>query len=245
MIRCIIIDDERLARNELKSLLSGFSQLEIIAESGDPEEAVEMINQLAPDLIFLDIQMPGMNGFELLEKIDKSPEVIFVTAYDDFALKAFQVNALSYLVKPVDSKLFSEIVEKQINKIKVQNFNPKEESNHSIQYLDKKDKVFVKDGDRCWFVQLDKIELFESEGNYVKLYFDDEKPMIHKTLNNLEEKLNPQNFFRANRKYIINLDYVDNIESWFSGSLLVKTKSGKEIELSRRQSAKFKEIMSL
>ena len=245
MIRCIIIDDERLARNELKSLLSGFSQLEIIAETGDPEEAVETINQLAPDLIFLDIQMPGMNGFELLEKIDKSPEVIFVTAYDDFALKAFQVNALSYLVKPVDSKLFSEIVEKQINKIKFQNFNPKEESKHSIQYLDKKDKVFVKDGDRCWFVQLDKIELFESEGNYVKLYFDDEKPMIHKTLNNLEEKLNPQNFFRANRKYIINLDYVDNIESWFSGSLLVKTKSGKEIELSRRQSAKFKEIMSL
>jgi two-component system, LytTR family, response regulator len=242
MIRCIVIDDERLARKELISMLSDYSELQIVAESGNPEEALNLINNLNPDLIFLDIQMPGMDGFELLQNIDAAPEVIFVTAYDEYALKAFQVNALSYLIKPVEKSTLDHLVQNKLVKLVGSNQN-KTTNTQNLLSLD--DKVFVKDGDRCWFVALKEIELFESEGNYVRLYFSDEKPLIHKTLNSLEEKLNPTQFFRINRKHIINLQYVDKIESWFSGTLLIKTISGKELELSRRQSAKFREIMSL
>jgi two-component system, LytTR family, response regulator len=241
-MKALIIDDERLARNELKRLLENFPKIEIIGEAANAEEAIPMIEDLQPDLIFLDIQMPGKNGFELLEAIEgKVPEVIFTTAYDEYALKAFEYNALDYLLKPIEQHRLAEAI------VKIE-----EEFVHEIQrkadikLLNENDQVFVKDGEKCWFVKLGKVRLFESMGNYVRLHFDDQKPMILKSLNSLEEKLDPKTFFRTNRKHIINLNFIDKIEPWFSGGLLVTLRGHQEkIEISRRQAIKFKDLMSL
>ena len=236
-MRAIIVDDERLARNELKRLLATFPEIEIVKECSDAEEAIIAVDELKPALIFLDIQMPGKDGFGVLEELDYMPHVIFTTAYDEYAIKAFEVNALDYLLKPIEADRLKEA----ITKAKAALTEPAEKSDK----LSIKDKVFVKDGDRCWFVNLSDVPLFESEGNYVRVYFDNNKPLILKSLNNLSNKLDEASFFRANRKFIINLNWVENIESWFNGGLKVKLRSGQEVEISRRQASKFKEMKSL
>ncbi|MDH5475993.1 MAG: LytTR family transcriptional regulator DNA-binding domain-containing protein [Cyclobacteriaceae bacterium] len=238
-MRALIIDDERLARKELMSLLEEHSKIEIIGEAVNVDEAYEMINKLNPDLLFLDIQMPGKTGFQLLEMLDSTPEVIFTTAYDQYAINAFDVSALDYLLKPIQPERLAECISK-LNKIE----EVKKEENTGSK-LGLKDQVFVKDGDKCWFVSLSDVRLFESDGNYIKVYFDTFKPMIHKSLNALDEKLDHRSFFRASRKHIVNLSWVENIEPWFNGGLMVKLKGGDKIEVSRRQAAKFKEMMSL
>lgn len=238
-MKAIIIDDERLARQELKSLLSSYKEIEVVAECTNAEEARSMIHDLRPDVIFLDIQMPGKNGFELLEEISVLPEVVFVTAYDDYAIRAFEVNALDYLLKPVQTHRLAETVRKILNR------EEKHEKKGELPQLNDSDQVFVKDGEKCWFVKLSDIRLFESEGNYVRVYFDKNKPLILKSLNNLDERLNPRTFFRASRKHIINLKWVESIESWFNGGLMVKLRGGEQVEISRRQAAKLKDMMSL
>lgn len=241
-IRTIIIDDERLARNELKKLLQDFSEIEVIDEAANVEEGVEKIEQLNPDLIFLDIQMPGKTGFDLLESLEKSPKVVFTTAYDEFALKAFEVNALDYLLKPIDPKRLSDA----IHKVQHEEHNQTQSvSGVRNGLLGVEDQVFVKDGERCWFVKLEDIRLFESVGNYAKVFFGTNKPLILKSLNSLEERLDDKVFFRANRKHIINLRWIDKIEPYFNAGLLVELKGGEKIEVSRRQTVKFKEMMSL
>lgn len=243
MIKCLIIDDERLARQELRRILESHKNIEILDECGSADEAVTKIEELKPDLIFLDIQMPGKNGFDVLEELIYTPEVIFVTAYDEFALKAFEVSALDYILKPVEESRFDESLKKVIEKIN----NKRAESAlaPSEEQLGETDQVFVKDGDKCWFVELGNIRLFESEGNYVRVYFDNNKPLILKSLNNLDKKLSDKVFFRANRKHIINLKWIDKIETWFNGGLLVILKDEKKIEISRRQAVKLKDRMSL
>lgn len=246
MIRTLIVDDERLARQELRKLLANHTQINVIEEAGNAMEAKEKIEEHRPDLVFLDIQMPGKNGFEMLEELDYTPVVIFVTAYDEYALKAIEVSALDYILKPVEDIRLAESLDratKEIEKRKKQ----ADDSNIKVsdEVLKETDQVFVKDGDRCWFVTLKDIRLFESEGNYVRVYFDDNKPLILRSLNNLDKRLDPKAFFRANRKHIINLKWVDKIETWFNGGLLVILKDDKKIEISRRQAVKFKEMMSL
>lgn len=241
-MRTLIIDDERLARKELNSLLADFTEIEIVGEAVNVDDAIEKISQLNPELIFLDIQMPGKTGFELLESLDKVPKVIFTTAYDQFALKAFEVNALDYLLKPIDT----DRLVKAIDKLKVEEPEAvKQEFNPLPSKLVSSDQVFVKDGEKCWFVKLEKIRLFESDGNYIKVYFDTFRPMIHKSLNALDEKLDDRSFFRASRKHIINLGWVETIEPWFNGGLMVQLKGGERVEVSRRQASKFKDQMSL
>ncbi|MCS7053385.1 MAG: LytTR family transcriptional regulator DNA-binding domain-containing protein [Ignavibacterium sp.] len=240
-MKTIIIDDERLARTELRRLLEPFKDLEIVAEAKNVDEAIEKINQFDPELIFLDIQMPGKSGFDLLEILDKVPKVIFTTAYDEYALKAFEYNALDYLLKPIEPKRLEDAIRKLTEVNKKSSTNLKEIKN----ILTAEDQVFVKDGDKCWFVKLEKIRLFESEGNYVRLYFDDNKPLILRTLNYLDERLDPKTFFRASRKHIVNLKWIESIEPWLNGGLLVKLKGGQKVEVSRRQSIKFKEMLSL
>lgn len=237
-MRALIVDDERLARNELTRLLQGYSEIEIVGEAVNADDAHEKIKSLNPDVLFLDIQMPGKSGFELLEMLDATPKVIFTTAYDEYALKAFEVNALDYLLKPVNNDRLKESIDKLFREKSEAPVNPSRK-------LGLKDQVFVKDGDKCWFVSLEKIRLFESDGNYVKIYFDNFRPMIHKSLNALDEKLDDSYFFRASRKHIINLSWIDNIEPWFNGGLMVKLKGGEKVEVSRRQAAKFKDRMSL
>jgi two-component system, LytTR family, response regulator len=241
-MRALIVDDERLARKELLSLLAEYKEIEIVGEAVNVDDAIEKINQLQPDLLFLDIQMPGKTGFDLLEELEKAPNVIFTTAYDEYALKAFQVNALDYLLKPIQPERLKEAVTKMV---KVQQKEDAMEENSEKKKLGINDQVFVKDGERCWFVRLKDIRLFESDGNYIKIYFENFKPMIHKSLNALDERLDDRAFFRASRKHIINLNWVESIESWFNGGLMVMLKGGEKIEVSRRQAAKFKEMMSL
>lgn len=235
------MDDERLARKELIKLLEEHPMIEIIGEAMNADEALQMINDLNPDLLFLDIQMPGKTGFQLLELLDSVPLVVFTTAYDEFALKAFEVNALDYLLKPIQPERLSETVLKLAEKERAKTI--------AIKGPEKKlglnDQVFVKDGDRCWFVSLANVRLFESDGNYIKVYFDSNRPMIHKSLNALDEKLDERAFFRASRKHIVNLSWVEGIEPWFNGGLMVRLKGGDKVEVSRRQAAKFKDMMSL
>jgi two-component system LytT family response regulator len=240
-MKAILIDDERLARQELKSLLAPYPEIQIVGEANNVETAIDSIKQLKPDVIFLDIQMPGKNGFELLEEISGVPEVVFVTAYDEYAIRAFEVNALDYLLKPVQPNRLAETVKKILNK----DVSEKSEIKEYTQPLNDNDQVFVKDGEKCWFVKLSDIRLFESEGNYVRVHFEKNRPLILRSLNNLDERLNNRTFFRASRKHIINLKWVESIENWFNGGLMVKLRGGEQVEISRRQAAKLKDMMSL
>lgn len=242
-MRAIIIDDERLARTELKKLLQEYPEVEVVDEATNAEEGLAKIESLQPDLIFLDIQMPGKTGFDMLAQLEKSPQVIFTTAYDEFALKAFEVNALDYLLKPVEPKRLADAVHKLNNA----DFREARVETHGTNnsLLTENDQVFVKDGERCWFVKLSDIRLFESVGNYAKVFFGNNKPLILKSLNALEERLDEKTFFRANRKHIVNLRMIEKIEPYFNGGLLLELKGGEKVEVSRRQTVKFKEMMSL
>lgn len=245
-MRAIIVDDERLARNELKRLLENFPTIEVIGEAANTDEASQLIEELQPDVVFLDIQMPGKTGFEWLEEWDGFlPEIIFTTAFDEYALKAFEVNALDYVLKPIELARLSESIQKLESRFRRPTTTEKSiQANH---VLGGNDQIFVKDGEKCWFVRLDRVRLCESMGNYVRLFFDDQKPLVLKSLNSLEERLDPKLFFRCNRKHIINLNFIDKIEPWFSGGLQVTLKGEKaeKIEISRRQSIRFKEFLSL
>jgi two-component system LytT family response regulator len=245
-MRAIIIDDERLARNELKRLLENFPSIEVVGEAANTDEASQLIEELQPDVAFLDIQMPGKTGFEWLDEWDGFlPEIIFTTAFDEYALKAFEVNALDYVLKPVELSRLSESIQKLDARFKRPASTEKVSSSSHV--LGGNDQIFVKDGEKCWFVRLDRVRLCESMGNYVRLFFDDQKPLVLKSLNSLEERLDPKLFFRCNRKHIVNLNFIEKIEPWFSGGLQVtlKGEKGEKIEISRRQSIRFKELLSL
>lgn len=240
MQKVLLIDDERLARSELKRLLQEFPDVEVIGEAANANEGIEKIETLNPDLVFLDIQMPGKTGFDMLSELEKAPHVIFVTAYDEYALKAFEVNALDYLMKPVEPKRLADAL------LRVRQKDEEDLLSYTNRgMLSEHDQVFVKDGERCWFVKLSEVRLFESVGNYAKVFFGNNKPLILKSLNALEERLDEKTFFRANRKHIINLRMIEKIEPYFNGGLLLDLIGGEKIEVSRRQAVKFKEMMSL
>jgi two-component system LytT family response regulator len=242
-MKALIIDDERLARKELGNLLAAHEGIAVVGEAGNPDEAEALIAEHHPDLLFLDINMPGGTGFDLLERLDHAPQVIFVTAYDEHALKAFSVNALDYLLKPIDPERLATALGKLQHS--------RAHSTPGREVLREHDQIFLKDGDKCWFVTLKDVRSFESEGNYVRVRFGDQKPLVLRSLNKLEEKLDPLVFFRASRRHIINLRWVEGIEPWFSGGLMVKLKhTGRDgqqesIEVSRRQAARFKDLLSL
>ncbi len=239
MIKTILVDDERLARNELRKLLKEFPEIEIVEEAVNVQDACEKIELLQPELVFLDIQMPGgKTGFDLLELLEYAPKVVFTTAYNEFAIKAFEYNALDYLLKPIDHKRLHDAIQKVKKQMDL-------DSHSNKNRLSSNDQVFVKDGERCWFVKLAEVRLFESVGNYAKVFFGTNKPLILKSLNALEERLDDKIFFRANRKHIINLQMIHKIDNHFNGGLKVTLTGGEEIEISRRQAVKFKDNMSL
>ncbi|OOG73745.1 LytTR family DNA-binding domain-containing protein [Algoriphagus sp. A40] len=233
--RVYLLDDELLALEELKVLLSPFDDLEIVGACDRVEHAIQECNELKPDLIFLDINMPGKDGFEFLESLEEVRDVIFVTAYDQFALKAFEVNALDYLLKPLNPKRLAEAIQRVRSKSQ-----PSGTTHEERLSADK--KIFIKDGEKCHFVPISKIYLLESVGNYVRVFYENQQPLLHKSLTYLEQKLPTDLFFRANRQYMFNLDFIDQIEPYFNSTLLIVLKSGHKIDLSQRQSAKFREI---
>jgi two-component system LytT family response regulator len=236
-IKTILIDDEPLAIMELQAMLKKHTDIDVVATAENAVEAIEKIKEYKPDLIFLDINMPSKSGFDLLEELDEAPLVIFVTAYDEYAIKAFDVNALDYILKPVNTDRLAEAIEK-IKKQIGQN-----KSNENKLTIDK--RIFIKDGEQCFFVPLAEIFLIESVGNYARIYYQNKKPLLHKSLNYLEEKLPDTHFFRAGRQHIINTHFIKNISPFFNNSLQVEMQDGVKIDISQRQSVKFKEIMGI
>ena len=235
-MNAIIIEDSRLARMELKNLLKAHPEIVVVAEAGNAEEALIERQKHAPELLFLDIQMPGKSGFELLEALDDVPMVIFTTAYDEYAVKSFEYNALDYLLKPIKEERLAKAVEKVLQT------NLPERSAQSV--LDESRQVFVKDGERCWMVRLSDIRLFEVYGNYTRIFFGKNKPLILKSLNSMEARLDSSQYFRINRQQIVNLKWVENVEPWFNGKLKLKLRGGEAVEVSRRQASKLRTLLS-
>ena len=234
MKTCLVVEDSRLARKELVTLIEKTGLFTEIKQAQDAEEAKTILESYDPDLLFLDIHLPGKNGFEFLESLDYSPEVIFTTAYDEYAIKSFDYNTIDYLLKPIKESRLLQALEKL-----------KEAPKESIPSKGLDRQVFVRDGERCWFVKLSEIRLFESVGNYSKVFFKDEKPMILKSLSYLESVLDEDVFFRVNRQQIVNLNYVVKMDNWFNGKLKITLNSGEEVEVSRRQSQRIKSMFSL
>jgi two-component system LytT family response regulator len=248
-MNALLIDDSRLARTELRHLLRAFPEVTVVGEARHADEARQQIAALRPDVLLLDIHMPGQTGFDLLASLEgPTPHVIFTTAYDQYALQAFEVNALDYLLKPVsETRLAAALA-----KIRVltsapppATSSPQPAPEPALPLLTAQDQVFVKDGERCWFVRLADIRLFEISGGATKVYFEQHQPLIPRSLQQLEARLDPKVFFRANRQQIINLHWIASIEPWFSNTLKINLRNGPAVEVSRSQSGLFRELMSL
>jgi len=230
-MRVLLIDDERLARAELRRLLAAHPEVEIVGEAVNAADGVQQIAALKPDLIFLDVQMPGGSGFDMLAALEDAPEVIFTTAFDRYALQAFEVNALDYLQKPIQAARMAAAL---------QRCAMRHERTLTYAAPTFAKKLFIKDGERCWFVALQDIRLFESDGNYTRVYFGEHQPLMLRSLNQLEERLDPQRFFRASRRHIVNLDHVEQVAPNEAGGLDLKLRDNLELEVSRRRTAQFK-----
>lgn len=245
-MNAIIVDDERPARVELARLLEGFPSVRIVGEAANAAEATTLIDRLRPDLVFLDIEMPEMNGFELLESLPPPhPQVVFTTAYNAYAVKAFEVNALDYLLKPINPRRLGEAIERVGRPDPTEPPTEAESEGAAARPFRADDRVFVRDGDRCWFVPVRELRLLEADGNHTRIHFDKAAPLLYRTLNAMEERLPAELFMRANRSQLVNLSMVETIDQWFSGSLKVKLKGGDEVEFSRRNAQLFRAHMSL
>lgn len=240
-ITTIIVEDSRLARNELRELIKQHPEIDVVAEAENADTAYELIISLQPQLIFLDINMPGKDGFQLLEMLDEVPMVVFTTAFDEYAIRSFEFNALDYLLKPINEKRFADAVEKVKSKLT----QPLPDAILNSGVLSENSQIFIKDGEKCWLVRVTDIQLCEIVGNYTRVHFNGNKPLIYKSLNQVEERLPQHIFFRANRQQVINLQYIQSVDNALSGKLAALMQNGVEVEISRRQSVLFKDMLSL
>jgi two-component system, LytTR family, response regulator len=234
-MKAMVIDDEPPARRELRRLLTGFPWVEVVGEAGNIDQAAELIRTLTPDLLFLDIQMPGGTGFDLLTRLEDVPQVIFTTAYDEHAVRAFKVDALDYLLKPIEPARLAEALGRVKSAQAARTPGP-----DAVL-----EQIFVRDGSRCWFVPLREVRLLSSEGNYVRLSWGKSQPLLGRALAALEQRLHPNRFFRANRRQIINLDFIESVELGVNGRLHAQLRDGPEVEISRRQARLFKTKLSI
>jgi two-component system LytT family response regulator len=239
MIKAIIVEDSRLARKELKELLKAHPQIQVVAEADSAEQAILLLTREQPDLLFLDIHLPGKNGFDILAELDQVPLVIFTTAFDQYALQAFAYNTIDYLLKPV----VPEQLERAISKVEAK--LEKQGGSSKLKKMSLTDRIFVKDGNKCWFVTLGDIRLFESKGNYTQIYFDDQRPLMLKSLQQIDLLLNQQQYVRINRQQIVNIKFISNVDERFGGRLKLSLSTGEALEVSRRQANRIKMIFSL
>ena len=234
-MRAVLVDDEAPARRELRGLLAEFPWIEIVGEAANIVQAASTIEAANPELLFLDIQMPGGSGFDLLTRLEHLPKVIFTTAHDEHAVRAFEINALDYLLKPIHPARLAAALARV---------------NHA-QSADAPlvgpalEQLFVRDGPRCWFVPLREVRLLSSDGDYVRLSWNKLQPLIARALSAIEQRLDPKRFFRANRRQIINLDFIESVELGLNGRLHVQLREGPEVEISRRQASLFKQKTSI
>lgn len=239
-LRVLIVDDTRLARQELRTLLAELPDIECVGEADDVPAAQAAIAKLQPDLVLLDIQMPSGTGFDVLEGIDRAPLVVFTTAYDHYAVRAFEANALDYLVKPVvPERLAAAIARARVRHATTET----DEAPRGTLGAD--DQVFLREGERCWFVALHEISRIVVDGNYARVWFRDEKAMLPRSLSALEARLDPALFFRANRNTLVNLRMVKNIDLAVGEGYDLTLKDGSVVEVSRRQARELRERLAL
>ena len=235
-MRALIVDDEGGARLEIRRLLKTHSDVEIIAEASAADEALAIIEKEGPDLLFLDIQMPEKNGFELLRALHPPwPTIIFTTAFDEFAVRAFEVNACDYLLKPISPRRLNDAL------ARVRQTIATDESEADDEMLQEDDQIFLRDSSRCWVIQVRQIRQLQLEDNYTRIYFENESALVLRSLATLEKRLPSKLFFRANRTQIFNLGYIEGVVPWFNNGLKVTLRGGQEVEISRRPAKLFRE----
>ncbi|MCC4621863.1 LytTR family DNA-binding domain-containing protein [Xanthomonas cassavae CFBP 4642] len=234
MIEAVIVEDSELARFELEHQLKGYPQLRVIGHAGDVETAVALIESAAPAVVFLDIDLPGGTAFDVLQRLSQVPRIIFTTAFDVHALKAFGYNTVDYLLKPIEPLRLAQAIAKLGEAV------PATPVRRSMDVA-----IFIKDGEQCFLVKPREIRAIEAVGNYSRVYFQSQSPMLYRPLGAIEMQLAPDKFFRASRKYIVNLDFVEQVAPWSNGGLMLTLRGGLEVEISRRQSARFREMLSL
>lgn len=235
-MKALLVDDEPLARRELRRLLEAHPEVEVVGEAGSAAEAERQIAALLPDLLFLDIQMPARTGFELLESLEDAPQVVFTTAYDQHALRAFEVGALDYLMKPIAPARLAAALERVRERMSAA---PRGE------WLDLDRPLLVREGDASLLVRLREVAWIEAAGNYVQLHFGQHRPLLLHAMAALERRLDPDRFVRASRSAIVNLDHVSGFEAGVRGELIARMKDGGAVPFSRRQSAAFRKARGL
>lgn len=239
-MKIAIIEDSRLARQELCALLAVHSAHCVVGKADSVQTGIALVEAEQPDLVLLDIQLPDGDGFSLLEQLSYVPPVVFTTAYDEYAVQAFKVSALDYLLKPVTASHLSSALAKAEDKLQVDSTKSSSNAPKSRQ-----DHVFFRDGSRYHFVRLCDISLFEVDGNYTRIYYQGRHAMMPHSLSYLNGRLDNRAFFRVSRQHIVNLDYVATIESWINDGLHLKLTDGREIEVSRRQAAALRQLLTI
>ena len=237
-MNALLVDDERLARQELRRLLAAHADVTIVGEAVNADDAVAQLADPSIEVVFLDIQMPGGSGFDVLERLDRVPLVVFTTAFDEYAVRAFEVNAFDYLMKPVRSERLASVLDKARSTLTAARDTRPERRSST-------ERVFLRDGERCWIVQWAEIVLFEVEGNYARAYFGGNRPLIRASLNALEAKLDPALFFRASRQHIVNLRFIESVETAPDDTYIIHLKNKSEVPVSRRQSRQLRENLGL
>ncbi len=241
-MNALIVDDERLARAELRRLLGAHHDVSVVGEAATVDEAETRLRELPVDLLFLDIKMPGATGFDLLDRLDRVPLLVFTTAYDEFALRAFEVNACDYLLKPIGDDRLAAAVDKMRTLWTAMRATAAAETGARRPATD---RVFLRDGDRCWIVTIADIALVEGEGNYARVHFGTNRPLIRTSLNALEARLDPALFFRASRRHLFNLRFVERIEAGVDDGYTVTLRGGVPVAVSRRQARLLRERLGL
>ena len=248
MIRILIVDDEPLARERLQLMLENQHEIEVIGECADGASAVEAIQDCSPDLVFLDIQMPELDGFGVLEALDPEliPTVIFVTAFDQFAIRAFEVHALDYLLKPFDRERFQKTLQRARSHIETKRTGGL--SQNIIKLLDSRevepkylDRLAIKSAGRIQFVKISEIDWIEAAGNYVRLHAGSESYLHRETMSGMEDKIDPDSFLRIHRSTIVNIDRIKEMQPFFNGEYVVILENDTRLTLSRRNRAKLQE----
>ncbi len=236
-MKAIVVEDSRLAREGLIKMLHAYPELQVVAAADHSVNALALIQEHQPDVVFLDIHLPGESGFDLLEKLDYTPQIIFTTAYSEYAIRSFDYNTIDYLLKPISD----ERLKIAIDKLSINNKEPEAVPKPP---LDINSRMFVKDGDKCHLVQLESIRYFESCKNHVRIFFGSDNAFVKKSLNSIEERLPKKHFFRVNRQYVVNLHAIVSIEEAINDGYEITMNDGKTLEVSRRNAVELKDILS-
>lgn len=244
-LRVLVVDDARLARREMQTLLSAMHGVECIGEADDVPTAREAIARLHPDVVLLDIQMPSGSGFDVLDGLQSPPAVVFTTAYDRYAVQAFEANALDYLLKPVEASRLQAALDKARARIAVSMSSARRDGDAAKALLGAEDTVFLRDGERCWFVALGEISRIVVDGNYARLWFRGQNALLSRSLAALEARLEPGLFFRANRNTLVNLRKVRAVELSVADGYELTLEDGGQVEVSRRQARELRERLAL